>query len=927
MAKKRICIILSAIVCFCMGAVALMHITTGTVDASAAVAGFSSTDFKMLDKGSVRKNAEQNGIRFATFIGDNAAQADAEYWDSYEMGTLFIPKKAMAEGQELTIDGTYSGVKPITAVFDGNVNNLTTDNTYTGGKLFNAVLELTDFTANATALNGSIVARTYVKNKSTNQVAYLDAVERAPAYVAAKALDAGEEDTNGVLTTYVSKLTVKGIFTSKNLVNNENLPLEWTTNVDGLGLNYSTDLGEIIGNQYIPTQDKGIATITATVAGGKIKKTFKVAIFNSSVKLNRQYYAEKDANEIEITDGVTVHRNSTTEMVDFDVMKLGSIIYNGKTLLEGYDYVKGTNSVSIEKAVLTSTTALNNSLVFKCSNAGDISINVKLSYENQELLPTSVLNNSGKEFSHYAYYSVRDPEITVDDDGNIGGSLTTSDSGINFYSQKYIAEYYDTGLKYALGQSAATIGGLTSNPTLDTATDLKKTLDTAHALGYDNSVIITDGVLIDMDRLCLTNNFKETSMQDIANKTEGKFPTFIDSTPGDHQYASEAKLDEYVEKCLARYMDHPAFGGIMLRDEPSIIYMPLVAEIYKSAQRVFAKHNMPEKKIIVNLLPLYTTQTFSYVTGSDTDKVDSYREYLTTWLELSGDKQLQMDIYSLYTFGIYRMHMVNLQIAAEVAKENGAKIAVINSAWQRMKDANTADERFHTYQDMNWMANIAMSYGSSNTGYYMYHACNDTTIQIVSNGSSMITREGKKTVIYDYAREINKKAQILAPVILDYDYVKGGFVNNFSGSDAGVEYYVKMANYASSSSYVNNGYTKLTNVKANDSKYSWLVNELYNDSNNGYMYAVMNAIDSLNTTSTYDDPKSVTLTFTSEYTHAWVFRNGKFSVVELESGNKLTLSNMIGGDACYVVPFNVADAQVNDTDYVVKPTWGNSAWG
>ncbi len=189
----------------------------------------------------------------------------------------------------------------------------------------------------------------------------------------------------------------------------------------------------------------------------------------------------------------------------------------------------------------------------------------------------------------------------------------------------------------------------------------------------------------------------------------------------------------------------------------------------------------------------------------------------------------------------------------------------------------------------------------------------------------MITRAGKKTVIYDYAREINAKAQILAPVILEFDYVKGGFYNNFSGSDSGVQFYVKLADYANSSTYLNKSYTKLTNVKTNDSKYSWIINELYDDAKGNYMYAVMNTIDSLNTTSTYDDPKSITLTFSGEYTHALVFRNGKFTVENL-TNSKLTLSNMVGGDACYVIPYNENGNSVVDTDYIVKPNWNSSIW-
>ncbi len=722
MIKKRLCIMLSAIACICMGLVAFIQLSQVNVDTSAAVSGYSVTDFKMLDKGSVRKNLDQNGIRFATFIGDESAQAAEGYWDSYEMGTLFIPKIAMQGNQELTIDGQYSGLSPIIAKFDGDVSRLQQDSTYTGGKLFNAVLELTEFTSEK-ALNGAIVARTYIKNKTTQEVTYCPAVQRAPAAVAATALDAGEEDTNGTLSAYVSNVAI-GEVENQNILVDVNYILNTSVNVDGLSLKYTSDKGTISGNQFVPDSSGGLATVTVSTAGGKISKTFKIAMLKHE-ELARQYYAEKDANEI-VNGSTTIHRNENSEYMSFNVCNVDKITYNGKLLLEDYDYVlnKNTNTVDIEKATLVAGTRVSNVLKFESAKSGNVSINVKTAMGLDLDLPSSVTYNSTKRFDLYSYYSVRDPEVTVDSDGNLGGTLDTYDSGIDFYDSKYISEYYDAGMEYLLGQSAASIGGLTQ--TLDTATDLKRTLDTAHELGKDNSVIVTDGLLIDIDRLNIENNYSTLTNKDIA---DGKYPTFVSSTPGDWQYSTVAEFDAKVESALSRYMDHPAFGGVMLRDEPNSVYLPLVAEIYQSVQRIFKKHNMSDKKIIVNFNPFYGySSKFPYVADeSETGGYQQYKAYIDLWLTLSGSKEVQMDIYSLYTFGIYKYHLVNLQMAAEVAAKHGAKISLVNSAWQRMKGKDNPDERFHTYQDMNYMANVAMAYGSMNLSYYMYHACNDTT--------------------------------------------------------------------------------------------------------------------------------------------------------------------------------------------------------
>ncbi len=248
--SKKICVVLAVLAALCFGMMALLTFTPA--EASAAVEGYTTTDFKMLDKGSIRKNADSNGIRFATFIGEESAQASYDFETEYELGTLFLPKAAMEAGDELTIDGTYkNGVKAIAAVFDGDMTNLTSDGTYTDGKLFNAVLELSDFTGNANALNGKIVARTYVKKLADGSISYCDAVERAPAYVAAMAIEASEEDTNNTLSTYVQHVEI----VAPDVINvgswgalstwGQATKLDLATNVEGINVTYAAKKGLI----------------------------------------------------------------------------------------------------------------------------------------------------------------------------------------------------------------------------------------------------------------------------------------------------------------------------------------------------------------------------------------------------------------------------------------------------------------------------------------------------------------------------------------------------------------------------------------------------------------------------------------------------------------------------------------------------------
>ncbi len=874
MAKKRICIILSAILCLCLGAFVLMQFLPKAVDVSANT--YSSADFKMVNDSSIKKDTDLNGIRFMTFIGDESEQAKEGYWETHEMGTLFIPEKAMKSGDELKIGGTYSGISPVVAKFDGNLENLDTNEDYSGGKVFNAVLDLTKFNTNAGALNYKIVARTYVKDTESNQVTYLDAIKYSPALSAGLMIESGDSDQ--MLLKYIDKVEFSGV-TDVNVSTTDPIALNVSTNVEGFPFKYSTDSGTLNGNQFVPKQNTA-STITVTLVGGKKSESFKVSHIDPvTITLERKYYAEKDARQV-TGNSSSESRNSSTDYLILEGSGITGVELNGETITaRWYTISSDKKQISIVKAKLLSIAKSSNDLTLKCSG-GDIVYELNLTYGGEEALPSSLdYSNSTKKFNITAYASVSDGENLYQDTNTFNP----------FFGKDYIAEYYDCGMELLQGGGAAPLWDKATS--LSPAADIKVTMDRAHEVGKDNSVIVTENGIIYRTEDCLSNNFSSYTVQDVVN---GNYPTFIGN--GSYQFANITALDEFVYKRVEMLnKNQPGFGGIMLTDEPEFQEIPLVAEMYKSIQRAYQKLGLTNKKIVVNLLPFYSHSSSFPAEG--TDRQEGYRKYVDLWLTLSGSKQLQMDIYSLFETGIYRQHIINLQIAAEVAKKHNAKIEVINSSWKR------STERFHTYQDMAWMNNITLAYGASNFGWYTYHM--DSADTTVLDGASPLTRAGKKTEIYDYVREINSKAQVFAPVILNFDYVKGEFVNNLNSSDepkdtANGNIYSKTQVYTSNS--INQGLTKVTKVKANDGKYSWLVNELKDSSKGNYMYAVMNVIDSLNTTSDHATKKSITLTFASGYTKAWVYRDGKFTVESL-NGSTLTLSNMIGGDCCYVIPF------------------------
>ncbi len=1029
--KKKLRVLLSVAACACAAfAGGSLYAQQKTVAAES-----NAYELSMIQGASVRLVKENHGIRFATLLTDAQMQAWEEADANYELGTLFLPKDVYDYiGKELTVDYAHTdystGVvyKASAAVFNRTENKLTTNKNYAGYKLFNAVLDISSLGADF--LTQSLVARSYV---TVNGVTYYaDPVVRSAAYVGAAELNrlgesgfaAKTEEEKEVLTSYVQHLESVSLGGASviNAKVGEPLTLSATVTPAEVGYPVKYTVGEGVtfnGSTVTPTQ-VGVTTVTASVAL-KVADTVKISVV-ADQEIERKYYAEKDVYEYATTyqydttgtyskSGAATeleHRNGETEYLSFSVFNVDEVYCNGTLLTAGYDYTvyqdENRAEVMVEKSLLSSAVMRENVLKFVSEASGDVEVTVKMVYEDEDLLSNSLRGylNSGLQYNPYAYHSVRDAEMTVASQTD-KNQLVPTDSGAkttssyettaredyNFYTDEYIGDYYGAGLNWALGQSAAGVSGFQSdetetsyfptkeNPTLYKTqlqakwVDLYNTLEIAEDSGELNSVIVTDGVLNDTDRLTIENHYASATSNDLTKANwDSTAPTFINesvssSVYNTRQFKSFDHLVAFYTPYVLRYALHPAFGGLLLRDEPSALYLNLVAETYRAVKQIYQNiengfytymtmkdstqtiktaqlptgsyehFKAADKQIIVNLLPFYANSTGFFLGGNnstDAGKYEMYKGYLDRWFYASGADYVQADIYSFYQAGIYRYHVVNLQMMAEVADQYDAKIVVVNSAWRRHSREVTkvgsfeisstfSGERIHEYADLEWMNNLTMMYGASNFGYYTYHTLSDNEKQIVEDGASMVTRDGKKTTIYDYVREINAKAQVLAPVILNFDYVQSQFINTFTGSGDG-NHYSKFTDYASSSSYVNGSFAKLTGVTATDTKHSWLINELQDETRGNYMYAVMNVIDSLKDGTDYNVNKSITLSFASEYDYAWVYEDGRFTVRTLTDGS-LQLTGLKAGEACYVIPFK---ANI-ETDYIVDvdPNWSN-AW-
>ena len=471
--------------------------------------------------------------------------------------------------------------------------------------------------------------------------------------------------------------------------------------------------------------------------------------------------------------------------------------------------------------------------------------------------------------------------------------------GEDFRNVYRIEEYKEAGMTILFPQSSCAIEWNEDNFNFNTS-KLKEVMDMSVQAGL-SKVIVADyrlNVLV-----------KEESIIG-----EGK------------QFATEAELDAHMKTLMSQYVKHPAFYGVQLRDEPKYTMLESFGQLYRSIKRCF-----PDIYIQCNLFPpVGGTVGSLFPTPSETTKAKysalgfdsmhaerfaAYEEYLTMYLDYTGADYIMYDHYPLTDYGIYECFVGGMQVAANVCAERGVDFKFVSQT-MTMQGPDTADnQRIMSEDDLRYLNNMALGFGVKELAYFTYITRDNnfysdgTLAEEFLDGGSFINRDGTKTDVYYYMREILAENQAFASTILSFDY-------QTSATYIASGYAHSTTNAISTSK---GSFAKVSNVFVNTE--SALVSELYDKYNNRYMYMVQNITDSIYQTAGTN--QTVKLTFNEDYEYAIVWKNGEKSVVRLT--NNEYVAKLQSGEAVYVIPFNVEEDA--DNGFVHDFSNGdNGAW-
>lgn len=353
------------------------------------------------------------------------------------------------------------------------------------------------------------------------------------------------------------------------------------------------------------------------------------------------------------------------------------------------------------------------------------------------------------------------------------------------------------------------------------------------------------------------------------------------------RFANEEEIDAFVKERMSAYINHPAFYGVQLKDEPRFAMLKSYGQLYRSIKRVH-----PHVFIQCNLMGMFFSFNNSiYAPYDDKSRfTDCYKRYLEAFLDETGADYLMMDQYGMYSGeseGLYRYHFLAYQIMTQIAKERGVKLMTVAQSYSRTVNGKPA-ERKPNEDEMFYQINSLLGFGMKELAYYTYWSGGDINFygEFRAPDCAMVSMHGEITPLYYSVQKVNAMIQKLAPVILNFEHKNDTYAvqNLCKSKPMHLEHTLR---------------GQLQHAKLSNNQEVTMAFELYDKIKEQYLYVVEN-ITCPKFGKDLPDQTS-TLTFTnSAWTKVDVFDENEWHTEDLVNGTyTVTLKN---GHAVYVLP-------------------------
>ena len=496
------------------------------------------------------------------------------------------------------------------------------------------------------------------------------------------------------------------------------------------------------------------------------------------------------------------------------------------------------------------------------------------------------------EFDFYGYSSLHDGKYYVDDvEFSVGESFLTTEQ-YQTYKDVGMTIVFPQSILKIRGEEGAADGDENAQAIFhaDRANDwerAKAEIDKFVEIGLEKTILYDE----DLSWLAL-DGYTDYNLEGLIG--EGR------------KFSTQDELDEYVYKLIQPYLGYKGVYGVTLADEPKYIAVKSYGQVYNAIHRV-AKAHGKELYVDYNLNPLNLTAfvnknyyptvegTAEIPEGGNVDFEDGfarYKKYIQDYLDSLNPTAIQYDDYPIRRGYLSATYIPCLQYIAGVARDRNIDFHMVTQSFG-MDSQGSPSMRKLDENGAKWLNNMLIGFGVREISYFTYFARTESKTDGESflkyQDYSFIDYYGNKTRMYDIMKDVIADNKKFASTVLQFKYAKSGvFTHLPMNTDSGHLQYVDTNEQT---------YTKVKSVNVN--KECAMINELYDEKNDRYMYMAMNIVDpDFKGSTAY---QTITLEFDREYRYALVYKDGERSLHKLNDG-KISVKGS-SGDASFIIPF------------------------
>ena len=434
----------------------------------------------------------------------------------------------------------------------------------------------------------------------------------------------------------------------------------------------------------------------------------------------------------------------------------------------------------------------------------------------------------------------------------------------SYYLKSLTDEEFDTYYR-EMAEAGFTVATAPSSP--EGESHNLRMLDAAEKYGLHQLL----GEMISADGISLTGLMQGRGFDPFGNEY------------GDETVYSEARIRELLGEFLEPYLDHPAFYGLAIWDEPSKIYYDRIESVRKIFEEV-----APGKLLYVNLLPitadrdgmgLEAGQDVSVYAQEFIEKVDlPYISYDRYPIMDNGDGTTRINEDFLYNMQIYRQ-------AADSDPDGSRELWTYLLATEHTFGTDTFAQP-DNIADIRWQVYAFLAFGGDSITWFTYFPPEPIDQHGTSFGVGPYDRKGRKTDIYYYIKQVQQEVHAFEEVYFNFDWksvitVMGeknedGFVDSYDWLDPG---------------FAAEGHERISSLSCEQDTLIGCFEDA--EGQDGFMvmnYAEPGALKESRTRIAFQDAYA-----------AAVYRRGEKRIVKLGRGGTLNFT-LLAGEGVFVVP-------------------------